>query len=525
MVTLAIVDLSGIFASLWHVIPPTEPASEVHDACVRKVRAIAAGHDHCAIALDTPPYERTKLFADYKAHRSAKPDEIADRDARRVQIERVAETLRADGFAVYGVRGAEADDVIATLVNQVPVGLEGVVYTNDKDLYQLVEPGLTVQPTRLDADGKTPPAVDVDAVTARFGVGPERVGDFLALTGDKVDAVPGVPSIGEVRAKQILTQYGSLDLALAFAERGDPEMPVKMRETLTKHAEQARLSRRLVQLVSDLPISIDDALAPRVPKPLPRRDLPPVPDDEHEENEDMPHVTEGEFEASDPTPVNDPPPPAEEPKAPAPQAAPHEPKAEAPRSVTSTALVQVPAPGTNEWALALEPNTIRQAMWLAERAVDSRVYGNFPTSEAALCAIIQGRELGIPAIASLRLTHALSVQGRTTLAMSAQLIIGLVLKSERASYFKCIERGPTRATWKGHRKGDPDPEPTIVTYTIEDAERAGLIRGGGNWTARPTEMLTKTAGVQLARLLFADIVGGLISPEEMGADVEYREAA
>ena len=165
---------------------------------------------------------------------------------------------------------------------------------------------------------------------------------------------------------------------------------------------------------------------------------------------------------------------------------------------------------------------MRQAKWLAEVLHDSRVYGNFPSWQAALAALMQGRELGIPAIASMRLTHV--IEGK--LAMHAHLIIGLIHKSGKATTFKPTERSATKSTWKGHRKGDSDPEPTIITYTIEDAKRAGLVRGGSNWEKRPAEMLSKTAGVQLARLLWPDVVGGLYFPEELGHDVaEEREAA
>lgn len=544
MTTLALIDLASLFVPAWKAVPPTEPADAPHNITVARVRSIAAEHDHCAIALDSPTSERKKLYPDYKANRSLAPDEVADREAMIVQLRRVAETLRADGFAVWESEGLEADDVIATAVEQVDelkqvdLGQFRVtIYSADKDLRQLIDPNgcVVCQSTRLSADGNRLPVEDFASVIRRYGVSPAELTDWLAIVGDTSDNVPGIPKVGPKGATMLLERFGSLESALMAAGETTPcacvqalepgekpgcksctngarykhEMKPAGRAALLQYAEQARLSRELVRLRTTAKIDISEALQPRVAKPLPRRESEPVPDED-------PMTDDADFEPIPKSEEKPAAPPADAPKT-------EETKATPPATVaeTVTAIVRAPDPGTDQWAMTLEPNGMRQATWLAQACYDSRVYGNFPTWEAALCAIIQGRELGLPAIASLRLTHV--IEGK--LAMHAMMIIGLVHKSGLATYFKCTERTAERATWKGHRKGDPDPEPTVVTYTIGDAKRANLIRGGSNWEKRPTEMLTKTAGVQLARLLWPDVVGGLYFPEELGHDAPADDEA
>ncbi|NUP07773.1 MAG: hypothetical protein HOW73_17130 [Polyangiaceae bacterium] len=528
MTRLALVDLNALFVPCWKAIGPDQPASAPHDTTVNRVRRIAETADHVAVAIDCPPYDRAKLHPEYKVNRRASAEELVDRDAMRAQLDRVAETLRYDGFAVLGSKGLEADDIIATLVAQsTGRDIEIVIWSGDKDLMQLVGPGITLQPPRYDKDGTLPQRVDVDGVVSRFGVGPELLGDFLALCGDTSDNVPGVPSIGPKRATQILTTYGSLDLALTCATNGDPDMKEAMRELLAKHAAQARVSRQLVELRVDAPVSLDDALKPREVRPIaPKEQTCP------EEEDDMQNVSEGEFEpANDPEPAPAAPQSEERPAAEAPPPAtppstqePPKPQATKTEDTAATAIVRV-EPGTDQWAMALEPNGLRGAEWLAHQIFDSRVFGGYPTPQSCLLAIIQGRELGIPAMASMRLTYPTNHNGKTSLAMSAQMIIGLVRKSGLADVFKPIEITDTRATWKGHRKDDPDPDVTTVSYSIEEARKAGLVRDRSPWVTRPADMLAKTAGVRLARLLWQDVVGGLYFPEELNGDADDREAA
>ncbi|MGL4442674.1 MAG: hypothetical protein ACRCU1_03545, partial [Alsobacter sp.] len=181
--------------------------------------------------------------------------------------------------------------------------------------------------------------------------------------------------------------------------------------------------------------------------------------------------------------------------------------AEAPKHV-----VQAVLSGSDDWALALEPQSTESAWKLAGAFFNSRMFKGFSSREAVFSAIMLGRTLGLPAATVVRGCHV--IEGK--LSMSAQLIVGLVMKSGKADFFKCSERTPTKCTWKTHRKGDPDDAPVTVTWTIEDAKRAGLVRAGGNYEKYPAQMLSARASVDLARMVFPDIASNLYTPEELG---------
>ena len=163
--------------------------------------------DYFAVVFDAPGKTfRDAWYADYKANRQAMPDDLS------LQIQPLHELVRAHGWPLLMVEGVEADDVIGTLAYQAKAaGIETIVSTSDKDLAQLVEPGITLVNTmsneRLDHDG----------VIAKFGVRPDQVLDLLTLTGDAIDNVPGVAKVGPKTAAKWLVQYGSLDNVMTHA--------------------------------------------------------------------------------------------------------------------------------------------------------------------------------------------------------------------------------------------------------------------------------------------------------------------
>ncbi len=505
---IALIDLGSIFVAAWFASGADQDADAPHDITVRRVHRIAADFDHVAVCCDTPPYDRAQIDPAYKANRKATPDEVAMREARTVQLGRVAETLRRDGFAVYAVRGLEADDLIATLVGQAPAGSMVTIWSSDKDLMQLVGPDVVLQSPKLDPEKGLPPVIGVDGVVARWGVTPNKLAEVLALTGDGSDNIPGVRGIGPKKAAPIVELYGTVELAVMMARNDDPEMKPALKALLVEHGDRALTSRRLVELVRTAPVDIADALKPRVPMAR-----PPVEVTCPEGDPDPMSVTEAEFEPA----KNDhaQPPASEDPKDPPPPAPPP------PQQSTTRTLSRV-EPGGDIWAVQLEPNNLATVEWLSKVLHDSLMFSGYPTWESCLAAMIQGRELGIPALAALRLTHPMDVKGKRVLAMSAQFIMGLVHKSGRADVYKCIETTETRCRWKGHRRDDADPDPMIVEYTIEKAKKAGVWRAGGPWDTRPEDMLYKTAGVILARRLVPDVVGGLYFPEEL-VDAEHEE--
>ena len=206
---------------------------------------------------------RHRTYPAYKATREKLGEEL-QQDFDR-SVERIAQILEGFGVPVIGVEGYEADDVIGTLATQGAArGLQVVIVSGDKDLYQLVGPGISL----LNPGRRGPAAVEehwVDATNAheRLGVPPDRVVDYLALVGDSSDNVPGVKGVGEKTARELLDAYGDLDGVLARAA----EIPGKRaREAVLEHADLARLSRELVTIRRDVPVTLDlDALRVRPP--------------------------------------------------------------------------------------------------------------------------------------------------------------------------------------------------------------------------------------------------------------------
>jgi DNA polymerase-1 len=152
------------------------------------------------------------------------------------------------------IDGYEADDVIGTLASQsVDRGWQAVIVSGDKDFYQLIRPGVAVlNPGRGGAAGVDEQWIDLTNATERLGIPPSQVVDYLALVGDTSDNVPGVKGIGEKGAVTLLQEFGSLD---ALLDRAADVKAKRSREALLAQADNARLSRRLVTIQCDVPLS------------------------------------------------------------------------------------------------------------------------------------------------------------------------------------------------------------------------------------------------------------------------------
>src|SRR5689334_20097786 len=166
---------------------------------------------------------RDDLVSDYKANRKPMPDELAG------QIPMVHAACEALGVPILTSERYEADDVIGTLAEQAAAaGFDVVIVTMDKDFFQLVRPGVRVFNPREEGSW-----YDSDGVKEKFGVAPEQVVDVLALMGDTIDNIKGVPGIGDKGARELIETYGSIDNLLAHA----PEVKNKRyREGLQQHA-------------------------------------------------------------------------------------------------------------------------------------------------------------------------------------------------------------------------------------------------------------------------------------------------
>ncbi len=201
-----------------------------------------------AVVFDAPGRTfRDDLYAEYKANRSAMPDDL------REQIAPIHAMIKAMGLPLVSVEGVEADDVIGTYAAQATaLQREIVISTGDKDMAQLVTPYVTLVNTMTET------TMDAEGVRAKFGVGPELIVDYLALMGDTVDNIPGVPKVGPKTAAKWLNEYGSLD---ALMSRSD-EVKGRVGENLRDSLGQLPLSRELTQIKCDLelPLTFEDLL-------------------------------------------------------------------------------------------------------------------------------------------------------------------------------------------------------------------------------------------------------------------------
>ncbi|HEY7575484.1 MAG TPA: 5'-3' exonuclease H3TH domain-containing protein, partial [Thermoanaerobaculia bacterium] len=199
--------------------------------------------DYLAVAWDGPQRtQRHEAYAQYKANRPTMAGDLAG------QIPDVRRVLDAYRIPVLELPGYEADDVIGTLSTKAAAaGLDVVIVTADKDMLQLVRPGIRVFHTGREV------FLDEAGVRESFGVRPDQVADVLALMGDSVDNVPGVPGVGQVTAKKWIETYGGLPALLEHAD----EIKGKVGESLRAHKEDALLSRRLVDIPTDLPVPFD----------------------------------------------------------------------------------------------------------------------------------------------------------------------------------------------------------------------------------------------------------------------------
>ncbi len=197
--------------------------------------------DALAVAFDGPgPTTRHHEFAEYKAQRPEMPEAMVQ------QIPYVHRVLEAMRVPILMIPAEEADDILgAVALRAAAEGYQVTLVSGDKDLFQLVGERIVVRDTMKERTWG--PA----EVRERYGISAEQFPDFLALMGDSIDNIPGVPGIGEKTARDLLQRYGAIEAVL---ERAAEAPRPKVREALQRYAEQARLSKRLATIRTDLPI-------------------------------------------------------------------------------------------------------------------------------------------------------------------------------------------------------------------------------------------------------------------------------
>ncbi len=248
-------DGSSYLYRAFHALPDLRTSQGEPTGALRGVvsmlRRIAEDNrpDYFAVVFDAPGRTfRDDWYPAYKAQRPPMPEDLVR------QIEPLHELVRANGWPLLMVDGVEADDVIATLaVRAADAGIDCIVSTSDKDLAQLVRPGVTLVNTMTNE------TLDEAGVLAKFGVRADQVLDLLTLTGDAVDNVPGVPKVGPKTAAKWLNQYGTLDAVVAHAG----EIPGVVGENLRATLEWLPMGKRLLTVKTDCTLPVAPAgLAP-----------------------------------------------------------------------------------------------------------------------------------------------------------------------------------------------------------------------------------------------------------------------
>lgn len=251
-VRLYLIDGSAYIFRAYHALPPLTrksdgaPVGAVSGFCNMIYKLLADMKDehdptHLAVIFDySSKTFRNEIYSDYKANRPEPPEDL------RPQFAMVRDATRAFNLPCIEMDGFEADDLIATYARQVEAdGGEAVIISSDKDLMQLVTDKISMFDTMKNK------AIGPDEVAEKFGLGPEHVIDIQALAGDSTDNVPGVPGIGIKTAAQLLEEYGDLETLL---EKADGIKQKKRRENLIEFADQARISKELVTLKTDVDV-------------------------------------------------------------------------------------------------------------------------------------------------------------------------------------------------------------------------------------------------------------------------------
>jgi len=548
--SIALIDLSYLFKKRYHTTTDGVPLSAAKKT-LQDLESLKRGVDHVIICRDKPPYKRLEVYAEYKSNRpEPEPEETAQRRWLAAEVKRL-------GFNVAFCQGYEADDVMATLARIYGEWCADVrIVGPDKDMAQCVTLSNNVVqfiPPHGERDWQLR---NWDAVIEKFGVAPPLMPLWQALCGDSGDNVPGVPGIGPKKATELCLRYDTLArLAGGMAEEARLKNPPKYVTALAEHWQQLTVSLQLVTLDTNVPIDAESYLVKHTPVPeapkrndmdievdgyvgnetpmpaappadevkpsevhpvaqqayrekFPANDSPPVApkvakDAEFEEQYDRERQRNEEHDTVSNTPGDK-------------RAVPAQPK---PRPAVSTALATAPTVTQHsKYGLVtadLQPLDLTAAYSVSEWLVNGGLYPQFKTPAQVFTIIARGKELGIGMTTALAGHHM--VDNKPT--ASADLIRALVERDPNFDYLMPIEMSATKVVWEGKHKRHP--RPVTFTYTIEEAKQAGLVRKTSygkesNWMLRPQDMLTKTAGSKLARLLWPGATIGLYCPEELG---------
>jgi len=250
---LIIIDSHSLLYRAFHALPPLvnskgQPTGAIYGFLLTLFKAIKDVEANYVVAcFDTPKTTfRHQAFREYKAHRAAMPEGIVS------QIPLVKEVLQSFGIPIFEKDGYEADDVVATISQTAKQDAEVYIVSGDLDNLQLVDQRVNVY--TLGRGIKDSVVYNTEKVVERFGVNPEQMNDFKALTGDVSDNIPGVPGVGKTTAAELIQKYQSIENLYSELATDTAVVKPKIKEALKQNKEKAFLSLKLVKTDKNVPI-------------------------------------------------------------------------------------------------------------------------------------------------------------------------------------------------------------------------------------------------------------------------------
>jgi DNA polymerase-1 len=238
---ICLVDLSGIF---WRNYFGCRSDVDAYQITLEQVEGYRQAYEQTAVCCDCGPLLRKEWFPEYKATRDEKPEDALD------SLRAIEQQVQSWRTPLIRLRGYEADDVIATLVEQAWLD-EVRIISSDKDLYQLISDSVRLITTRGE--------VGEAECVAKFGVKPEQMADYLTLTGDSSDNIPGAPGIGPGRARDLLVKFGTLAAVKAASEEELRAVRGMGDKTLASLSEwDPAMAAKLVALIRNVPVTLED---------------------------------------------------------------------------------------------------------------------------------------------------------------------------------------------------------------------------------------------------------------------------
>ncbi len=480
-----LIDLSAIFRACWHANADGDLSVAFQGTLDGVRRCIGQRNAFVGICCDGRGSFRKELYPDYKAQREKQPASMYD------VLRRVKERLVADGLLLWEVDTFEADDLIAAAVDAAKLAGHPIcIASHDKDLLQLMAPGVRFLKT------STWEEFDHESALAKFGVSPAQMVDLLALMGDKSDNIPGIAGVGPKTAADLLTKFGTWERILdQLAADGSKVGTANLAKKLAEGVEAVKLGRSLIELRADAPIKFEEIYEVRKQKPI-AKGIPPMPDKKQVDFDD----TRISAPVTNAPPVED----------------------ATPAGNAEPAAIAVPANETSlvphvkaevvatSFDLQLEPQTPGQAVNLAARLHNARLYTWLPNEDAVLAVIMRGREAGLPAGVALETFRP--VQGK--MGAIWQYIVDQCHRHPDCEYLRPVELTDTAATWEGkHRKHS---SPFRETVTIDEMQKTKLVKPDSAWVQRPRQQLSKECAVRIGRFLWPGATAGLYSIDELG---------